>query len=101
MLPLAAAVAATTGSTNIARFNCHRSFILSVYCDKMSDAPSEPRDLEITKYDKSSVTLKWKQPTDDGGNPIQGQSPLAVFHLRYFLYCSHINEKECRRLVPT
>jgi len=36
------------------------------------DAPSEPRDLEITKYDKSSVTLKWKAPTDDGGNPIQG-----------------------------
>jgi len=37
-----------------------------------TDAPSEPRDLEITKYDKSSVTLKWKAPTDDGGNPIQG-----------------------------
>jgi len=37
------------------------------------DAPSEPRDLEITKYDKSSVTLKWKAPTDDGGNPIQGK----------------------------
>jgi len=39
----------------------------------IADAPSEPRDLEITKYDKSSVTLKWKAPTDDGGNPIQGK----------------------------
>ena len=36
------------------------------------DPPSEPRDVEIAKYDKSSVTLKWKAPTDDGGNPIKG-----------------------------
>lgn len=38
----------------------------------ISDPPGEPRDLEIAKFDKSSVTLKWKAPTDDGGNPIQG-----------------------------
>jgi len=36
------------------------------------DAPGEPKDLEIPSYDKSSVTLKWKAPNDDGGNPIQG-----------------------------
>ncbi len=36
------------------------------------DAPTEPRDVKIDKFDKSSVTLKWKTPTSDGGNPIQG-----------------------------
>jgi len=36
------------------------------------DAPGEPRDLEMPKFDRSSVTLKWKPPTDDGGNPIKG-----------------------------
>jgi len=36
------------------------------------DAPGEPKDAEIAKYDKSSVTLKWKAPNDDGGNPIKG-----------------------------
>ncbi|ESO03551.1 hypothetical protein HELRODRAFT_191869 [Helobdella robusta] len=36
------------------------------------DPPGEPKDPVITKYDKNSVTLKWKEPTDDGGNPIQG-----------------------------
>ena len=39
-----------------------------------AEAPSEPRDLEIIKFDKTSVTLKWKAPTDDNGNPIQGMS---------------------------
>ena len=37
-----------------------------------TDFPSEPRDLEIIKFDKTSVTLKWKAPTDDSGIPIQG-----------------------------
>ncbi|KAK2158172.1 hypothetical protein LSH36_175g03003 [Paralvinella palmiformis] len=36
------------------------------------DPPTEPRDIAITEFDKSSVTLKWKAPTEDGGNPIKG-----------------------------
>ncbi|CAL1540886.1 unnamed protein product, partial [Lymnaea stagnalis] len=36
------------------------------------DTPDAPRDLEITKYDRFSVTLAWKEPTNDGGNPIKG-----------------------------
>ena len=36
------------------------------------DAPGEPRDLAIDKFDRTSVTLKWKKPNDDGGNPIKG-----------------------------
>ena len=37
------------------------------------DPPSEPKDLKIDKFDKSSVSLKWKKPTSDGGNPIKGK----------------------------
>jgi len=44
----------------------------SILAKNPYDPPGEPRDVEIPKYDKSSVTLKWKAPTDDGGNPIQG-----------------------------
>ncbi|KAK3703484.1 hypothetical protein RRG08_024788 [Elysia crispata] len=36
------------------------------------DTPEAPRDLEIEKYDKYSVALKWKEPLSDGGNPIKG-----------------------------
>jgi len=38
-----------------------------------ADPPGEPKDVEIDKYDRSSVTLKWKEPTDDGGDPIEGE----------------------------
>ncbi|CAG5133824.1 unnamed protein product, partial [Candidula unifasciata] len=34
--------------------------------------PEAPRDLVISKYDRFSVTLSWKEPHDDGGNPIKG-----------------------------
>jgi len=51
------------------------------------DAPSEPRDLEITKFDKSSVTLKWKAPTDDGGNPIQGMCLPLTYTKIVMLHC--------------
>jgi len=37
-----------------------------------TDAPGEPKDVAIDKFDRSSVTLKWKAPNDDGGNPIKG-----------------------------
>ena len=37
-----------------------------------ADSPDEPRDVKIDKFDKGSVTLKWKPPMSDGGNPIQG-----------------------------
>ncbi|CAH1785273.1 unnamed protein product [Owenia fusiformis] len=36
------------------------------------DPPGAPRNLEIGKYNRSSVTLNWKEPNDDGGNPIKG-----------------------------
>jgi len=37
-----------------------------------TEAPGEPKDVAIDKFDRSSVTLKWKPPNDDGGNPIKG-----------------------------
>jgi len=40
----------------------------------MTDAPGEPKDIAIDKFDRSSVTLKWKPPNDDGGNPIKGKT---------------------------
>ncbi|XP_059156398.1 twitchin-like isoform X4 [Physella acuta] len=36
------------------------------------DPPEAPRDLEISKYDRFSVSLSWKEPVSDGGNPIKG-----------------------------
>ena len=39
-----------------------------------TDEPGEPRDLGITDFDKESVTLKWKAPLSDGGNPIKGKN---------------------------
>lgn len=39
---------------------------------KFTDPPGEPKDVEIAKFDRSSVSLKWKEPTDDGGDPIEG-----------------------------
>jgi hypothetical protein len=38
----------------------------------LADPPSDPKDLVIDKFDSSSVSLKWKPPMDDGGNPIKG-----------------------------
>ena len=43
-----------------------------------SDSPDEPKDVKIDKYDASSVTLKWKAPTSDGGNPIKGMLILVT-----------------------
>ncbi|KAA3682313.1 uncharacterized protein DEA37_0008978 [Paragonimus westermani] len=36
------------------------------------DPPGPPENLKIEEFDKRSVTLVWKPPKDDGGNPIQG-----------------------------
>lgn len=36
------------------------------------DPPDEPRDIKITKFDKTFVSLSWKPPASDGGNPIKG-----------------------------
>ena len=38
-----------------------------------SDAPGEPRDAVIDKFDATSVTMKWKAPISDGGKPITGK----------------------------
>ncbi|KAF6772761.1 hypothetical protein AHF37_07761 [Paragonimus kellicotti] len=35
------------------------------------DPPGPPENLKIEEFDKRSVTLAWKPPKDDGGNPIQ------------------------------
>jgi len=50
--------------------NVDLTFAFTVW---MTDPPGEPKDVAIDKFDRSSVTLKWKPPTDDGGNPIQGK----------------------------
>ncbi|XP_066264227.1 titin-like [Branchiostoma lanceolatum] len=34
------------------------------------DRPTEPRDLEVTAVTNNSVSLKWLQPTYDGGSPL-------------------------------
>jgi len=44
-----------------------------------TEAPGEPKDVAIDKFDRSSVTLKWKPPNDDGGNPIKGCYLLVYF----------------------
>ncbi|KAL3313329.1 hypothetical protein Ciccas_008070, partial [Cichlidogyrus casuarinus] len=36
------------------------------------DAPDSPEGLTIESYDRNGVNLVWKQPKNDGGNPIQG-----------------------------
>ena len=48
------------------------SSTLLIFLLIFTDPPGEPKGVDIDKYDKSSVTLKWKPPDDDGGNPIQG-----------------------------
>ena len=45
---------------------------MAMLCALITDPPGEPKDVAIDKYDRSSVTLKWKAPTDDGGIPIKG-----------------------------
>lgn len=46
--------------------------VITVLLCALLVAPGEPRDLQIVKFDRTSVTLKWKPPSDDGGSPIQG-----------------------------
>ena len=46
----------------------------------VADAPGEPKDVAIDKFDRSSVTLKWKAPNDDGGNPIKGLHETSVYN---------------------
>ncbi|CAH8634151.1 unnamed protein product [Dicrocoelium dendriticum] len=36
------------------------------------DPPGPPENLKIEEFDRRSVTLAWKPPKDDGGNPIKG-----------------------------
>jgi len=61
----------------------------------LTDAPGEPKDVAIDKFDRSSVTLKWKPPNDDGGNPIKGITYLLSVH-RAFISGSkaHKNNKK-------
>ena len=47
-------------------------------CCCLADAPSEPRDIAIDKFDSSSVSLKWKTPNSDGGNPIKGKRAVPA-----------------------
>ena len=49
-----------------------------------TDTPDAPRDLKIDKYDKFSVTLSWKKPENDGGNPIKGKH--FNFSVDFFIY---------------
>lgn len=51
------------------------------------DPPGEPKDVEIAKYDRSSVTLKWKEPTDDGGDPIEGEEVYLLCWLSVVYNC--------------
>ncbi|VDK78974.1 unnamed protein product [Dibothriocephalus latus] len=44
----------------------------SVIAKNPFDPPGAPEDLEIPDYDHHSVTLSWKPPKSDGGNPIKG-----------------------------
>ena len=60
----------------------------------VADPPSEPRDLVIDKYDKSSVTLKWKTPISDGGNAIKGYQ-VQVLPVRGTGDWRPINAKPC------
>jgi len=53
------------------------------------DAPGEPKDVAIDKFDRSSVTLKWKAPNDDGGNPIKGLHKLSIIYEKWTLFQFH------------
>ena len=37
----------------------------------LSEPPSAPRDLKVTKVDGDHMTLAWKPPSSDGGAPIR------------------------------
>jgi len=54
-----------------------------LHCALTTDAPGEPKDVAIDKFDRSSVTLKWKPPNDDGGNPIKGLRKVLFFLFRF------------------
>lgn len=34
--------------------------------------PSRPRDFEIVDVQRTSISIQWKEPKDDGGSPITG-----------------------------
>ena len=63
-------------------------FVVEHGCFLVVDAPGEPKDVAIDKFDRSSVTLKWKPPNDDGGNPIQGNQIRCLTH-----YVTMVNVK--------
>ncbi|ELT96016.1 hypothetical protein CAPTEDRAFT_49277, partial [Capitella teleta] len=37
-----------------------------------SDPPGPPRDLTVTEYFKSSISISWQAPESDGGSPVTG-----------------------------
>ncbi|VDK35905.1 unnamed protein product, partial [Dibothriocephalus latus] len=46
--------------------------LLAIVAKNPFDTPDAPTGVKITDYDRSSVTLAWKPPDGDGGNPIKG-----------------------------
>lgn len=44
----------------------------TVICRPKLKAPEPPTDLKSAGTTKSTVTLQWKQPEDDGGSEITG-----------------------------
>jgi hypothetical protein len=56
---------------------------------RLPDPPSEPKDVEIGKFTKNSVQLKWKPPASDGGKPIKGALPIFD-HIKHHTYASNL-----------
>ncbi|KAL7064324.1 hypothetical protein AAHC03_04779 [Spirometra sp. Aus1] len=46
--------------------------LLSIVAKNPFDTPDAPQGVKVKDYDRSSVTLAWKPPDGDGGNPIKG-----------------------------